>query len=545
MASISGSCACEHPGTGPQHPPAPCTCCPPALGTSQRCQRLLPGPAWRRRDARYGISCNCLRMSITSSPRDTRYLQQTCTWHLADNPEISGRGAGGRWRVAMTGPPGHSGAPGLGTAWDPCDHQGSWVPHKATSEEHPAAPWGNSHPGSPLGPHPPWEKPRVLCQAAKGNEPWPLLPTQPFPAAGRAFSGNPATSMSGPNPWEEEEAGWCSGALWRLGGSAPRWTVLRVLLLHPARPPSPLGGTRSPKVTARTPHGGDKLCHPGAAHSCPGGALGLGKGEGTKPWGHREGNGSMSPSRGQLLSYPSWGPSQAVGETGGSCWELHPGLHAGGSVPPPPSQNPCPLGRAPCGCCVLTSGSLLNGRKEILILGKGWTRPFPPAAVGRGTRHRHTRHPPVGPSQQSHPQMGPAPAGRYQSQGTGWGAGRGGSPSPPDPQDPLGGSSQLSHPETPGRGRAGGSAGSPSRSGRPAAPVMVLGCGRRAGAVRGRGPGGLSCSPAPTGNLPAPAPAFPSPPRRALRPADNERAGAGGGGGFAPGALWRPRRDLR
>lgn len=38
----------------------------------------------------------CTLMSVTSSPRDTRYLQQTCAWHLAANPGISGRGEGGR-----------------------------------------------------------------------------------------------------------------------------------------------------------------------------------------------------------------------------------------------------------------------------------------------------------------------------------------------------------------------------------------------------------------------------------------------------------------
>lgn len=65
------------------------------------------------------------------------------------------------------------------------------------------------------------------------------------------------------------------------------------------------------------------------------------------------------------------------------------------SLPPHlPARHPLPLpvswAEHPVSC-VLTSGSPFNGRKEILILGKGWTRPFPPAAVRRGPGHRHTR----------------------------------------------------------------------------------------------------------------------------------------------------------
>lgn len=62
---------------------------------------------------------------------------------------------------------------------------------------------------------------------------------------------------------------------------------------------------------------------------------------------------------------------------------------SGGSAPQFPASPPpsCPV---PHGC-VLTPGSRLNGRKEILILGKGWTRPFPPAAPGRGPGPRHHR----------------------------------------------------------------------------------------------------------------------------------------------------------
>lgn len=189
-----------------------------------------------------------------------------------------------------------------------------------------------------------------------------------------------------------------------------------------------------------------------------------------------------------------------MGGEGGVLLGAAPRAVCQGFLPPPPSQNPHPLGQVPRGCCVLTSGSPLNGRKEILILGKGWTRPFPPAAVGRGTRHRHIRHSPCpGPSQQSHPQTGSS-HGRDGTRARGQAVGGGGDyPSPPDPQDPLGGPREeggvctrsFPTPRAPGAGSAPSPSRSPFR--RAAAPVQVLSCG----AVRGRGPGGLSCSPAP------------------------------------------------
>lgn len=87
----------------------------------------------------------CTLMSVTSSPRDTRYLQQTCFWHLAANPGISGCGEGSRWSPARPGPPGQSAACGPGAVWAgryPRDHQGSWVPSEATSKERLANPRG-------------------------------------------------------------------------------------------------------------------------------------------------------------------------------------------------------------------------------------------------------------------------------------------------------------------------------------------------------------------------------------------------------------------
>lgn len=52
----------------------------------------------------------------------------------------------------------------------------------------------------------------------------------------------------------------------------------------------------------------------------------------------------------------------------------------GVSAPQFPARLPRPV---PHGC-VLTPGSPLNGRKEILILGKGRTRPLPPAGWKTG-----------------------------------------------------------------------------------------------------------------------------------------------------------------
>lgn len=160
-------------------------------------------------------------MSVTSSPRDTRYLQQTCAWHLAANPGINGCEEGGRWSPARLGPPGCSAAHGPGTLWvtrDPWGHQSRWVPCEATSKDYPAAPRGIPTRDVPwvINPSGAPGKAPVLSDDLRELGSVPCFPRQPFPIAGRAFSGNPVTSMSGLSPCKKEGCSYPSG----LGGSA-------------------------------------------------------------------------------------------------------------------------------------------------------------------------------------------------------------------------------------------------------------------------------------------------------------------------------------
>lgn len=170
---------------------------------------------------------------------------------------------------------------------------------------------------------------------------------------------------------------------------------------------------------------GDSLRHPRATRSAwlllaPKYQQGRSCGEGEKePTTHLHPEPPPKPSR-PRRQLPSsclcgcGGSPPGEGRIGGV---LHPGLCVWGGLSALHLPPPRPAGRAPHGC-VLTSGSPLNGRKEILILGKGWTRPFPPAAVvGRGPGQRHTRPrppditPPPCPSPQPHPEPGSGPAG--------------------------------------------------------------------------------------------------------------------------------------
>lgn len=105
--------------------------------------------------------------------------------------------------------------------------------------------------------------------------------------------------------------------------------------------------------------------------------------------GRRRGNGcvipSCAPRPSKIHLRHSRGPGQAEGNKGGA-----PQGCVGGSLPPNSQPGPPrPAAECPQGC-VLTPGSPLNGRKEILILGKGWTRPLPPAGLGRGPGPRIT-----------------------------------------------------------------------------------------------------------------------------------------------------------
>ena len=107
----------------PQHTQAPCPCCHrgPHRGARTSGCLVLLGTGRMAAELvgrRCGMSHNCCTlMSPTSSLRDPRYLQQTCAWHLAANPGISGCGGGGRWSLARPGPPGCHAAHGLGTVW--------------------------------------------------------------------------------------------------------------------------------------------------------------------------------------------------------------------------------------------------------------------------------------------------------------------------------------------------------------------------------------------------------------------------------------------
>lgn len=210
-------------------------------------------------------------MSVTSSPRDTRYLQQTCAWHLAANPGISGCEEGGRWSPARLGPPGCSAARGPGTLWvvrDPWGHQSSWVPSETTSKDYPAAPRGIPTRDVPwvINPSGAPGKAPVLSADSRELGSIPCFPRQPFPVAGRVFSGNPVTSMSGPCPCKE------GGGAGTLRG----WEALPKLL-DPEEPLSPPGHDWEPKNCSQggcswarpsraTPQG-DGLRHPRAARS--------------------------------------------------------------------------------------------------------------------------------------------------------------------------------------------------------------------------------------------------------------------------------------
>lgn len=208
----------------------PSTRCPPGSGTPPQCQ---PASPWSRlvqagrlpSSLGAGVGLAIIAgtlMSVTSSPRDTRYLRQTCAWHLAANPGISGcEEEGGRWSPARLGPPGCSAARGPGTFWvvrDPWGHQSSWVPSEATSKDHPAAPRGIPTRDVPwvINPSGAPGKAPVLSDDSRELGSVPCFPRQPFPLAGRAFSGNPVTSMSGPCPCKKEGCRHPSG----LGGSA-------------------------------------------------------------------------------------------------------------------------------------------------------------------------------------------------------------------------------------------------------------------------------------------------------------------------------------
>lgn len=100
----------------------------------------------------------CTLMAVTSSLRETRYLQQTCAWHLAANPGISGCRESGRWSLARPETPGRSAARGLGTIWaarDPGRSPRQLGPQSSHLELLGCS-QGNSHPGSPLRCHPLW-----------------------------------------------------------------------------------------------------------------------------------------------------------------------------------------------------------------------------------------------------------------------------------------------------------------------------------------------------------------------------------------------------
>lgn len=100
-------------------------------------------------------------------------------------------------------------------------------------------------------------------------------------------------------------------------------------------------------------------------------AAGVGKGKERRKWLRV----SILCPHPQNPSPSSSGSRPGRGGKGGT-----PRAVPGVSAPQFPARLPRPV---PHGC-VLTPGSPLNGRKEILILGKGRTRPLPPAVLGRG-----------------------------------------------------------------------------------------------------------------------------------------------------------------
>lgn len=242
----------------------------------------------------------------------------------------------------------------MGPIWvarDPWGHQSNCVTSEATSRE--LLPGGiptRDLPGDIRPSEAPGKAPVFsVSEDSREMRSVPGSPAQPFPAAGRAFSGNPAIPLSGQGPCEEggHRWGWdtasAGGHVAGSGGAPPSppsmiWSLKTTAKVAAAWPPTPWGSPLCPASSS-------------PQNTCS--ALRLGKREGVKLRGRR--------------------------------------------VPH---------------SCVLTSGSPLNGRKEILILGKGWMRPFPPALLGRGPGHRHTRprrpdiHPHPHPSQEPRPETG-------------------------------------------------------------------------------------------------------------------------------------------